>query len=575
MNKVIFLPLTDCRRSSWLVAGGLAAAGHPATVGGPRWVKPLDPGLAAGALASCAGSGAHPPAAPAPHTAQAAVRPYTGAFGYGSNLGYYGPTWPDERLAQAVRAAGGTTIRVTLPEQLLAQWGEDIRRPTFRYYADSLHLRDLVCFVGEPAPAHRDPAVYPGCREPSKLFANLYEPIWNPDSTINPRNYYAHYIYRLTQRYGDNIRVWEVVNEPDFITDTSNKEWLKRAPTPAEMTNVRAPIYRYIRTLRITWEVVKKYRPAAFVTPGGLGYPEYLDALLRYTDNPRDGAPAAAYPATGGAYFDVLDYHVYPAYYLRHRAWQRAGRFAYTRNSDFAAAQVLEHQQAMEEVLRKYGYDGSAYPRKHFIVTETNISRRPADWRAGTDEMQRNFGLKALVLAQQHGLRQLHFYQVGEAADAPPVGASVAGGEEFKLMGLYQNLNRDAPGHQQLTQLGQALRTSSRLLSGLPYSAAATAALRLPAEVAGGAFTDGRRTIYVLWAKTLVDQSEKASATYSLPIGGGVGQVIQYAWDAVPGAPRPAARPAQGLHLTGTPAFFELAPTPVVRGGAGPVRQPG
>jgi hypothetical protein len=156
--------------------------------------------------------------------------------------------------------------------------------------------------------------VYPGCKEQSKLFANLYEPIWNPDSTVNPNNYYAHYIYKLVKLYGRHIRFWEVINEPDFISDTSNEEWLTRPPHPAETSNIQAPIYRYIRTLRITWEIVKKYAPKAYVTPGGIGYPEYLDALLRYSDNPRDGALTPEYPATGGAFFDVVDYHVYPSY---------------------------------------------------------------------------------------------------------------------------------------------------------------------------------------------------------------------------------------------------------------------
>ena len=57
-------------------------------------------------LASCAGAPATAP--PVPHTAQAAVRPWPAPFGYGCNLGYYGPAWPDERLAAAVAAAGGT-----------------------------------------------------------------------------------------------------------------------------------------------------------------------------------------------------------------------------------------------------------------------------------------------------------------------------------------------------------------------------------------------------------------------------------------------------------------------------------
>jgi hypothetical protein len=515
--------------------------------------------LVLGALAACTVPERPPAGPPAPHTAQAAVRPWPVGFGYGCNLGYYGTAWPDEQLAKAVRQAGGTTMRVTLPEQFLVQWGWEARRPAFAYYADSLHLHDLVCFVGDPSPAHRDPVVYPGCREPSKLFANLYEPIWRADSTVNPANYYAQYIYQLTQRYGKNIRVWEVVNEPDFINSTVNKEWLGRAPAPAELPNVLAPIERYIRTLRITWEVVKKYQPTAYVAPGGLGYPEYLDALLRYTDNPHQGLPSAEYPATGGAYFDVLAYHVYPSYDLRHRNWWRAGRFAYTRNSDFAARQVLAHQDAMETVLHKYGYDGTTYPSKHLLVSETNIGRRTSEWRVGTDEMQRNFGLKALVLAQQHGVRQLHFYRVGEGADAPSPATAVSGETELALMGLYENLSRDIPGTQKQTELGRALQACGTLLDGRPYDAAGTAALQLPAGVAGAAFGQGSRAVLVLWATATTDQSEAATATYTLPAAWHQPTLVRYTWEHRPGeAGQPC--PSTGIALNGTPTFFALAP---------------
>ena len=521
---------------------------------GNSWLSRAVVGASGVWLAACT---APTPLPPAPHTAQSHVQPYPAAFGYGTNLGYYGPAWTDERLAAAARAAGATTIRVTLPEAFLEKWGADSRQPAFRYYADSLGLRDLVCFVGEPAPDHRDPVTYPGCSEASRLFANLYEPIWNADSTVNPNNYYAHYIYLLTQRYGANIRVWEVVNEPDYVTGNQNESWLKRPPEPAELPNVLAPIYRYVRTLRITWEVVKKYRPAAYVTPGGLGYAQYLDALLRYTDNPRDGAATPAFPASGGAYFDVLDYHVYPSYYLRRRNWWRAGRFAYQRNSDAAAAQLIGHRDAMAAVLRRYGYDGTTYPRKHFIVTETNISRRPAEWRAGSDEMQRNFGIKALVLAQQHGLRQVHFYSLGEAADAPPPATPVSGEDEFKLMGLYENLSRDAPGHERLTQLGQAIRSAAAQLRGLRFDSARTAALQLPTAVAGAAFSGPARTVFVLWAKTQNDQSEAAEATYSFPAALGLRRVRRYSWNQQPiGLAVPDQRGAEPLILTGAPSFF-------------------
>jgi hypothetical protein len=255
----------------------------------------------------------------------------------------------------------------------------------------------------------------------------------------------------------------------------------------------------------------------------------------------------------------VLDYHVYPSYDLRHRNWWRAGRFAYTRTSDFAARQVLAHQAAMADVLRKYGYDGTTYAGKHFLVSETNIGRRPSEWRAGTDEMQRNFGLKALVLAQQAGIRQLHFYRVGEGAPAPAPGTAVSGETELALMGLYENLSRDQPGAQKMTELGRALRACGHLLAGRAYDAAGTAALQLPPGVAGAAFGQGNRAVLVLWAITATDQSEAVTASYPLPAAWRQRALTRYAWDYVPGTP---GQPCVGssLTLTGTPAFFTVVP---------------
>ncbi len=547
---------------SRILPGGQLSYAAPLPTAPMNTTRLARAGLLGSALLSACGNSAPVLPPPVPHTAQAAVQSWPAPFGYGCNLGYYGPAWTDEQLAAAVRAAGGNTLRVTLPEQILDQWGLDARRPAFTYYADSLHLRNLVCFVGDPGPAHRDGTTYPGCAEPSKLFANLYEPIWLADSTVNPNNYYARYLYEVVRRYGRQVRVWEVVNEPDFIHGQENKQWLGRAPAPAELPNLRAPLCRYVRTLRITWEVVKKYQPTAYVAPGGLGYPEFLDALLRTTDNPREGAVSPEFPAPGGAYFDVLDYHAYPAYDLRRRDWWRAGRFAYQRTSDAAAQQVITHQEAMLAVLRRYGYDGRTYPAKPVILTETNVGRRPADWRAGSDELQRNFGIKTLVLGQQHGLRQLHFYRVGEGAPAPPPGVPVSGETEFQLMGLYESLGRDAPGQQRLTQLGQALRTSGTLLAGLAYDAAGTAALHLPAGVAGATFSDGQRWVAVLWARTTTDQSEAAHATYSFPETWHLPGLRRYEWNHAPGAAGQPS-PARQVVLTGAPAFF--SPVPATR----------
>ena len=495
-----------------------------------------------------------------PQTADDYIRPYTESFQYGSNMGYYGQGWNDESLAALARQAGVHSLRPTLPESFLEYNGYTARASTFDAYVNKLGMKELTCFIGDPVSAHRDFTTYPGCTEPSKLFAHLYEPIWNPDGTVNLNNYYANYVYKLLQIYGSKVRFWEVVNEPDFANGRDGSPWLTRAPTANEQINTKAPFYNYVRMLRITYEVVKKYYPDSYVTTG-LGYPEYLDALLRYTDNPDAGAATADYPRTGGAYFDVVSFHAYPNYALHY--WDNSiNGFRYTRTSDYAANKVIEYKNQMAAVLTKYSYDGSQHPGKLLTITESNVSRRTSNDRISSDEAQRNFGIKSLVLAQKNDIRQYYYFQIGETVNAPDPSVSVSGADEIGLMGLYENLNRDAPGATHSTQLGQAFKTTSQLLYDYHYDAARTAALNLPAAVDGAAFSKDGASIYVLWAKALVDTSEGASATYSFPSAWNVASVQRAEWDfSVTGAQ--ATQPAQVIPLTGSPAFFTTTAAPV------------
>ena len=492
-------------------------------------------------------------------TADEAVAPYGAAFQYGTNLGYYGAAWTDEALAGLAQARGSHSIRPTLPEYFVEQYGYNIRLNAFSAYINTLGMKEITCFVEGPSAAHRDPATYPGGTGQSKLFAHLYDPIWNPDGSVNPSNYYAIYLYRLLQTYGDKVRFWEVVNETDFTNAYNLDEWLTRPPTPGEQVNTQAPIFHYIRMLRISYEVVKKYRPDAYITTGGLGYPQYLDALLRYTDNPNGGAVTAQYPRTAGAYFDVLSFHCYPSYSLHY--WDNAlGAMRYTRTSDYAATRIMSFKDEMVSVLNKYGYNGTTRPRKHLVITEANVARRTSDDRTGSDELQRNFGIKALVLSQKNDIRQFYYYSLGEGVNAPPAGTSVSGADEIALMGLHENLNRDAPGAAKATQLGHAFATTSQLLYNYRYDAARTAALALPAAIEGAAFAQNGTYVYVLWAKALTDNSEQASASYSFPTALGIGTVQRLEWDHSATGVKTTAS-SQGLALSSAPAFFTVAST--------------
>ncbi|WP_205504569.1 carbohydrate-binding protein [Rufibacter psychrotolerans] len=486
-------------------------------------------------------------------TANESVQPYTANFGYGSNMGGYGNGWTDKNLAIIVNKAGGNSLRPTLPDHFVERWGYNIRLSEFQYYTNTLGMKEITCFIEGPSEAHRDQTIYPGCTTPSKVFANLYEPIWKSDGTVNPNNYYANYVYKLVQTYGAYIKNWEVVNEPDLGANNPS-EWLTRAPLPSEMSNLRAPFFNYVRMLRITWEVVKKYNPDDFVTPGGIGHNNFLDALLRYTDNPSGGAVTSQYPKKGGAYFDMVSYHVYPSFFLR--KWDNSiSGFKYLRNSDYAAAQVIGHKNGLEAVLLKHGYNGVTYPKKHFIVTETNISRRAVDWRYSSDNMQRNFGIKTLVLAQKNGIKQVHFFSVGETYDSP-TSETISSSMEYGLMGIHENLKRDAMGAEKLSPLGKGFKTTSLLLQGYTYDASRTAALNLPAGVEGGAFKKNTEYVYVLWAKNPNDKSETYTQPYSFPAGLNLASVTRFEWDySITG--KSAQQASTGLTLNTAPSFFK------------------
>jgi hypothetical protein len=52
-----------------------------------------------------------------------------------------------------------------------------------------------------------------------QLFQNMYLPIWNNGENgtpVNDQNYYARYVYLTVMEYQDDIRFWEIMNEPDF-----------------------------------------------------------------------------------------------------------------------------------------------------------------------------------------------------------------------------------------------------------------------------------------------------------------------------------------------------------------------
>lgn len=487
---------------------------------------------------------------PPTFTANTYVPGYSSGFGYGTNMGYYGNNWTDDKIAEIFKDVGGSTLRVSLPEKFLSQWSYNIRVNTFRSYRDNLGLHDLTAVVEGPSEDVRDRTKYDGSSE-SNVFANLYQPIWNGDGSVNTNNYYANYIYNTVVNYGDYVRFWEICNEPD-LSSANTDNWYSQNPTAGELPNLKAPLSHYIRMLRIAYEVIKSYKPNDYVAIGGIGYDSFLDAVLRNTDNPNGGSVTSDYPNKGGAYFDVLSYHYYPIYALR--TWNNnIMNFDYSRHSDAAVNATLGHKALLEQTLKKYGY-GSSYPQKRVIITETNVGRKTTGSLYGSNEYQRNYVMKMMVQAQKNGIDQVDFFMTGETANYDQAY------NENQVMGFFENLSRDAPGSQKLTPAGIGHKTIGQLLNGYNYDNGLTNQLALPANVDGGAFKKGNDVLYILYAKTTSDMNEWNTTSYTFPSSFNIKTLGTFDWNySITGQTNNVN--GNTIKLSATPAVFKIIET--------------
>jgi hypothetical protein len=492
-------------------------------------------------------------------TANDFVPPYTGDFGFGSNMGYY-PPHSDEQIANFAAAIGVKTMRPALFEHFLDFWGYDIRIDAFKHY-ESLGMKDNVCFLGYPSKEHRENKVYCG-KDTSAMFANMYEPIWDNGENgtpVNDKNYYALYVYKTVKTYGKWVKFWEIWNEPDYATTYKTEmapglpgAWWNTNPDPCEYA-LHAPIQHYIRMLRISYEVIKSLDPTAYVALGGIGFPSFLDVLLRQSDNPNGGGRTPQYPLNGGAYFDVVSYHVYPHIDNSVREWSdKINGFQHFRHSDRAVQGVFKKKKNFEDVLNKYGYNGKTFPKKQFIITESNIPAKVKGEFMGSYEAQRNFLLKALIKSQVNGLLQFHPYSIGEIVSAEKME------NEFDLMGMYYPLTNTPVKDCHPTQQGWANKTISTLLSGYIYDSLETNRLNLTPDIDGAAFRKKNENtiVYCLWAKTKNDQSEQTSAVYSFPDLLSIIQVQRMDWSfSTTGDVK--IIDSKLIVLTGAPTFYK------------------
>lgn len=451
-------------------------------------------------------------------TANQSVPTYTNKFLYGSNLGYYasasGTTgFSNTQLAQIGATLGLKSMRVTLNDNYLTPNGINSLLVDHIGY-QTAGYQDTSAIVGNAnstnceVDANGNRITYPGCTQPSNMFNGLYLPIWNNQATktINPSNLAANFFFNVITTYGPYIKFWEVENEPDFTFSTYQAyagptitgNWYTAPPPASQLPNLNCPPNYYVRELRVFYEILKALYPNSFVCTGGLGYVSFLDFILRSSDHPTDGTQrTAAYPYSGGAWFDCCSVHSYP-FYTGGRYYTTAG-FEYFNDSDAFANQLVLDIQAYQNTLIQYGYDGINYPRKKFILTEHNIPSQPisANGNVGGIEIEADYIVKANILLQKAGLAQAYVYNLGNVNDYP----AQTSANPFDYMGFFENLKKSSYGNQTITGQGFAHYTTTMVLDGYKYDAVKTTAMNMPATINGGAFTNtAGNTRYCLWA---------------------------------------------------------------------------
>ena len=426
------------------------------------------------------------------------------AFSYGLNLGYYNSQLNDTESSQLGLAAGANSHRHKLSEPFLDTWGDDIHVAELTAMTQAGE-QDLVCFIVGATAAHSNaPAGAADYERDHYSQKNLWEPVFTASGDVNPNNYWAAFVERLVKTYSPFIHTWEVWNEPDQVGGNwqVTQAWDTDPPKPSDLVWWNDTIFAYIRMLRVTHEVVHKLDPKGRVALGGLGYPSFLGAILRYTDEPTMGKVDADHPEKGGAYFDVVSYHYYPVF--------GPG------NSDVGAKGIIDLHDQLQAELDKAGVTG-----KRYIVTESGAPHQAFGTTPGGADYARNYLMKSMALAQHAGVERIDWFILG---DDEPVGAST---NPFNYMGLYFDLSAVGdPKDAKITETGVAYATMGHLLAGSLSDKVGTAALALPSGTRGVALrTTGNKHAYVVWAEAT---DEKATGTVSLPAAG---EALVYRWD--------------------------------------------
>jgi len=410
----------------------------------------------------------------------------------GINKGHRNPAWNDQQTADLAVRAGVNSSRISLPMSHLETWGYEIEVDDIAYYRAHGIDRNLVAFLTKPTAAcSTAPSGTADWELVHYLPAGLYEPIWLSDGVVNPANCWARYVHDAVTVYKDVIDIWEIWNEPDWVADWRHTlTWWEEPPTADHLVRFNGNIFNYLRLLRVSAEVIRHVDPDARVATGGLGYPAFLDALLRYTDNPADGSATEAYPHRGGHWFDVHSIHYYPIF---------GGG-----NSDAGVAGFLDQLQSHVDVLVARG----SGPRT-ILFTESGAPHLVVGENPGGDSYARNYLMKMIAKAHAAGVSGVDWFLLTDSAPLSELDSP------FDYMGLFlDTLELASPEDAVMTETGIAHATLSLLCADAESFEPLDGSVTGPG-VDGVVLRFADRRGYILWAVAGDGEAASGSAVIS------------------------------------------------------------
>lgn len=323
-------------------------------------------------------------------------------FRLGNNIGFYGKGWNESKLSYLSKLAGYDGQKKRLIEFHLDNWGYEAEIEDCKKNKE-YGISDVVGYLGYPIKSHSSNITgIPEFCYPE----NLYQPIWLEDGNINSNNYFAYYVYNTVNIYKDYIKIWEVWEEPDCTKNFENIEnWTTKQPNNTDLIHWHGTIFQYIRLLRITYEVTKKIEPNCWVSIGRIKYHQFLDAIMRYTDNPEEGKVTDEYPAYGGAYFDCISNYLYPEDNIVDII---TGKEYNKNGSDILAKKIAILKNNHYNIAKKHGFDGKKYPEKIFLNLETGLNSKESKDAIGGDLVRRNWIIKLAFYSLEFNIKQIH-----------------------------------------------------------------------------------------------------------------------------------------------------------------------